>query len=197
MSRLRFIEKTHEYFLDGKPIPSVTTILHDVGLYPSFDYVEDYYRDRGTLAHLACHYDDLGTLDEKKLDEKLRGYIESYRKFKKKTKFVVEESETKLFNEVLWYAGTEDKFGLIRFGFSGLHRHASIDLKCGPFCGGYQYQSAAYVGCRENRYSILRFSVHLDKSGGLPTVIEHENRSDFHVFEAATTIYHLKRKVKK
>jgi len=196
--RLKFNEEDHSYLLDGKPIPSVTTILRDVGLYPDFQFVDDWYAERGTRVHQACHYLDKDTLDLDQLvtdDEQgiIVPFVESYKKFKLDYKFQVEGSEIQVFNEAFWYAGTYDKKGTIIF--DGVKRDTITDLKCGGPEFGYQFQLAGYALAENNPYT-LRLSVHLDKAGKLPNIIEHDQPGDFEIFKAGCLVHHAKNRGK-
>ena len=190
--RLEFKEEDHTYFLDGKPIPSVTKILGDVGLYPDFRLVDPWYAERGSMVHLACHYLDQGTLDRESLDAEILPYIESYEKFKEVFKVEVLESEIQLFDETYWYAGTADK--LVNINWNMQIREAMADLKCGGPEFGYQHQIAGYSLARGNHYSRLRLGVYLQKDGTCAKVLEYPHPSDFEEFKAACVVYHAKQR---
>lgn len=199
MPRLEFNEVDHAYLLDGKPIPSVTTILSNVGLYPDFQFIDPWYAERGTRVHKACHFLDRGTLDREKLEAQDKGrviipYIESYEKFKDVFKVELIDSEIQLFDETYWYAGTADKFLKIEWG--GQEREALIDLKCGQPEWGYQFQLAGYGYAKGLHYSTLRLGVYLKKDGSLPQVIEYSNTEDFNIFLAATVTHRAKQRGK-
>lgn len=72
MSNIRFIEETHTYLLDDKPLISVTTLMQKHGIAPSYDGVDaEVLRakaERGTLIHKEiedyCVNGDIGFTDE-------------------------------------------------------------------------------------------------------------------------------------
>lgn len=73
-----FIESEHKYILNGKTLPSVTSLI-------PFNYIGDntYQMERGLYLHKAIelyHHDDL---IEETLDEVLRPFFEAYKKFQK------------------------------------------------------------------------------------------------------------------
>ena len=189
---LEFDEEAHIYKLDGREIPSVTTILTDVGLYPSFEFVKPWYAERGTMTHRACHLLDMGTLLESSVDERIKGFVDSYRTFKDLYKFQLFESELRVFSREYWYAGTLDKTGLMLI--KGKMEDVLLDLKCGGPEFGYQFQTAGYAITQKNRYTTRRISVHLDEGGGIPKLVFHDNPSDFNIFLAAVSVHHAKRR---
>ena len=191
-ARLKFDEENHLYYLDGKPIPSVTTVLADVGLYPDFSMIDPWYAERGSLVHLACHYDNQGRLNESTVDEKIAGYLESFRKFKNDYEVEIIESEMRLFNEAFWYAGTAD--GHCELNWNRVRREALYDIKCGPPMHGYQFQLAGYGYAKGLHYSTLRLGVYLKKDGSAPAVREYLDPDDISLFQSATNVYHAKRR---
>lgn len=198
--RLKFQEEDHSYTLDGIPIPSVTTILSNVGLYPDFQFVDEWYAERGKRVHKACHFLDKGTLDREKLEAQDKGglilpYVESYEKFKEVFEIQVNESEIQLFDETYWFAGTADK--VIRIRWEGQFRDAVVDLKCGGPEFGYQYQLAGYSFAMGDHYSKLRIGVYLQKDGSLSKIIEYDKPGDFDEFKAACVVYHAKQRKEK
>lgn len=119
---LEHVYHTSEHFLSQ--LPSVTGILKSEGFIDD-TWFNDYVRDRGSNIHLACHLDDLNDLDEDTVGEVERPYLEAYRKFKRESGFVVEESEVPKANLKLMFAGTPDKVG--RFPHNNLLR-AGLEL---------------------------------------------------------------------
>jgi len=113
---LTFDEEAHAYKLDGRPIPSVTTILQAAGL---IDYRfmnpsdREFYLTRGKYVHFATQLLDENDLDYGALDPDIRGYLDGYIKFKKDTGFVPEMIEFQSYNDTLWYSGTLDRVGML------------------------------------------------------------------------------------
>lgn len=113
------------YFADSLArLHSVTQILQAEGFIDDA-WFNDYVRDRGSNIHLACHLDDIDDLDEDTVGEVERPYLESYRKFKRESGFVVEESEVPKANLKYGFAGTPDKVGYFP---TGTLRRAAIEL---------------------------------------------------------------------
>jgi len=113
---LSFDEDKHAYRLDGRPIPSVTTILQSAGIV-DYRFVKkedrEFYLTRGSYIHTATQYLDEGDLNLEDLDPEIRGYVEGYVKFKKDTGFTPTMIEFRSFNASLWYAGTLDRVGML------------------------------------------------------------------------------------
>ena len=97
----------HRY---GNGLESVTTILKEEGLIDA-RWFDDWSRDRGSMIHLATHYDDTGELDEENLDPVIVPYLEAWRKFKRESGFVQEKIEVPMQSTTHRYAGTPDRIG--------------------------------------------------------------------------------------
>lgn len=121
---LVFNEADHSYFLDGVRVPSVTGILKAEGFIDD-RFFDEWSRDRGSMVHLATHYDDLGELDEDSLDPVIVPYVEAWRRFKRESGFIVEASETGLASRVHRYAGTLDTRGYFP---AGTLKRAAVEL---------------------------------------------------------------------
>lgn len=122
--RLVFDEGAHSYALDGRLVPSVTTVLK-----PGTPDFEKYYtpesRARGQKVHRMVQYDVEQTLDVGALDDELLSYYEAWQNFRLSTNFVVELCEQPVFYESFGYAGTLDLYGLLD------GKPALIDIKTG------------------------------------------------------------------
>ena len=108
-SGLTFDAEKHEYRLDGKVIPSVTQVLSP--LY-SWDHINpEVLRQKaelGTSVHYACELDNHGNLDESSVHEKVAGYLEGWRLFKREMKPEILLNEKRLYHPTRGYAGTLD-----------------------------------------------------------------------------------------
>jgi hypothetical protein len=190
---LRFDPLEHRYFLGQRELPSVSRIL-DVGF--PVDVPESLLiasRIRGTAVHLACELDDLGELDEDKLDEELWPYLGAWRSFKKSSGFVPEAIERRLYHKSLFYAGTIDRIGRLRSG-----RQIVLDIKTGGKYARYRVQLAAYLNLLDNPMDYLRGSVTLDPDGS--SSFDEFSRETFPeelaVFRSCLNIHNFKLKYK-
>jgi hypothetical protein len=119
-----FTEEGHIYTLDGARLPSVTGILKAEGFIDDSFY-DEYSRQRGSLVHLATHYDDLGELDEDSLDPVIAPYCEAWRRFKRESGFVVDQSEKPMASKTYRFAGKPDAIGCFP---SGSLKRAAVEL---------------------------------------------------------------------
>jgi hypothetical protein len=107
-------ESDHTYWLDGKQVPGVTSILAPLS---NFDFVSaDVLKaaaDFGTAVHLACELDDYGTLDEEELDPALAPYLSAWRKFSAEHKVQWTAIEELVYHPSLRYAGKLDRYGVV------------------------------------------------------------------------------------
>ena len=111
-----FDAEKHEYTINGARVPSVSQLasrLQDFGQI-SAERLE-FAADRGSKVHLACQLWDAGMLDEESLDHQLRGYLEAWKRFCRDNKPEWDHMwiERAAYHEVLRFAGTPDRGGLI------------------------------------------------------------------------------------
>lgn len=121
---VEFTEEGHIYILDGVILPSVTGILKAEGFVDD-RFFDEYSRERGSIVHLATHYDDLGELDEGSLDPVIVPYVEAWRRFKRESGFVVCQSEIPMANLTYRFAGKPDAVGSFP---SGNLKRAAVEL---------------------------------------------------------------------
>jgi hydroxymethylpyrimidine pyrophosphatase-like HAD family hydrolase len=106
---LTFDEEHHIFTVNGKVIPSVTTILKRMGMTPDYSFVDPWYAQRGTYIHKATELWENGTLDEDSVDPLISGYIEAYKAFRRDSpQIVVTGQEIRLWHPVYRYAGIID-----------------------------------------------------------------------------------------
>jgi len=110
MSEFVFDEEKHWYYLDGRPLVSVTRVIK-----PLYDFSAvhpDVLRragEYGTALHKACELSLLNDLDEEGLDENLKRPLEGFRKWAA-TELNGESyvCEKRMFHPRLKFAGTAD-----------------------------------------------------------------------------------------
>ena len=107
---VEFQDEGHIYTCNGQRLRSTTEILKAKGFIDTTWY-DERSRDKGRYVHLACHLDDIDDLDEDTVGEVERPYLESYRKFKRESGFMVEQSEVPMMSRAYQFAGTPDKIG--------------------------------------------------------------------------------------
>jgi len=101
------LSDAHEYALDGRPIPGVTSILGDV-LRGSDWQAQAWYLDRGTAVHAAAALVMQGRDSGYDFDPVIAGQVEAARRFKREVQPEVIAVECAVAHVGLWYAGTID-----------------------------------------------------------------------------------------
>lgn len=132
MRAIRFEAESHQYFVDGREVPSVSRILTDgLGLESAF-YTEE-GRDRGELVHRITALSHGGV---EGIEESLMGYLVAYRQFCDEYRPVWDLIEEPLGHEA--FAGTPDRVGTIR------GTRSVVDLKTGGPLPWHPLQLSAY-----------------------------------------------------
>jgi hypothetical protein len=142
---ITFNADRHEYHLGDRRLPSVTEVLKAI---TNFDMVPPDILEAARLfghhVHLACHYFNLGELDEPTLHPRLAPRIRGYKRFLHQTKFKVLASEEVVHSADFAYAGMLD----LRGTFHG--KYSLVDLKSGAVPRSVGPQTAGYQrACRE------------------------------------------------
>ena len=191
-------------------VPSVTTIMKDVGYYPwafgvSRDRPEeikfptpreeelqhklDTAAQRGTAVHkITEDFDRTGVLPDSIVPE-LEPYISAYLDFKKQNDIEIDAIEEFVFNEEFWYAGALDRVMTI----NGVP--AIVDLKTGQTACTTGVQLAAYLFAYQSTTDsgeFTRFGLHL-RPNGTYKLVPYKNNQDLSNFLAAVRVYHYKR----
>jgi len=105
---LTFDEEHHIFTVNGKVIPSVTTVLKRMGMTPDYSFVDPWYAQRGTYIHKATELWENGTLDEDSLDPAISGYVDAYKACRRDFPVKVIGQEVRLWHPVLKFAGIID-----------------------------------------------------------------------------------------
>lgn len=184
---LLFDAASHTYTLEGRQLPSVTTILQAEGFIDATWFTE-YGRDRGTKVHRAVALYDAGELDESCLDPVLVPYLDAWRRFLSDAEVEIDASEVALASPIYGFAGTIDK--LARIGGRG---PAILDVKTSR-------TPARWWGLQLAGYHILQGEAHRRRCAvqllddGSYRLHEYNDRTDRAVFMAALTIHNWKRR---
>jgi hypothetical protein len=107
---IEFDESTHTYTVDGVVYPSVTQVLHDMGLSTYYDSGDDFYKERGQAVHKCCELIDSDTLDWSSVDPRITGYLDAYLAFKEETRWQFDHSEERLADDTYKFCGSPDRF---------------------------------------------------------------------------------------
>ena len=180
MAGFEFDPAAHRYTLDGRELPSVTTILRGLDDFSNVPArVLERARDRGNRVHSACNLDVLGTLDEATVDDEVAPYLAQFRKFLRESRFAPTLSECRVYDDVLWYAGTLDLFGDLPGCID-----VQIDIKSGAIPRSVGPQTAAYANGLYVRSGLMtrkRFALKLE--GSKYSLILLDSLADMDIFK--------------
>jgi hypothetical protein len=110
-----FIPETHEYFLNGKRLMSVSELLNPLFSMPEDDYLELFIEkaaERGTVCHKIIEMILRGEGIEGEYPEEYDMYIEAIQQFISEHEIIPIHIETPLYNKQLDIAGTPDLIAL-------------------------------------------------------------------------------------
>lgn len=197
MHTLEFNHETHQYFVDGRELPSVTTVLKPLS---SIDKIPADVLARaaqfGQHVHTATEYHDKGTLELETLDGNLAPYVRGWEKFRVAhhlDDFTM--IERRVFSLKYGYAGTLDRLGVWMIGKK--KRAAIFDIKTGVISPTFGPQLAAYAKAIEEMYNLKidrRFTVQLNPNNF--KLIPHIDKQDFNIFMSCLNVYKFNRDFK-
>ena len=190
MPEITFDAAKHAYRVDGRPVPSVTTILSrfDRGLERIPQSVLERKGMLGTAVHRACELDDQGKLDESSLHDMVKPYVAIWRRFRAEVPFTIEHNEQWVYNDLHDYIGTADR--IIRYQDA----RSVLDIKTGIKSPWHALQTAAYAAAAERAGGdavTRRFCVHLMPDRETYHLVEHTTSSDRGTFMGAVALYHF------
>lgn len=185
---LTFDAATHTYKFGARVLPNVTQIIREAGLIDD-RYFTDEARERGRAVHVATALYDQGRLDDSKVREEYRGYVEAYKNYRSQSEWKVVAIEQRVWNADLGYAGTQDR-EVESCGCVGLE-----DLKTGAPVASTAIQTAAYERC-DSKYPYYglpgpRRAIHL-RANGKFSVEVYDDHDDWDAFLAALTLRNWK-----
>lgn len=191
---LRFDAKQHRYWLGGRELPSVTTVLKSVGIIDPSKYAGGDAALRGTYVAEATALLDRGELDEGAIDDRLAGYVRAWRAFVKGNGVETLLVEERVHHPGYGYAGTLDrtvKFHCLRW---------LIDIKTGGRERWHSLQTSAYLCCLEAIEAQTEISHHYRRAAvylkpdGTYKLDRHDSPDDWDVFLSALNVCHWKEK---
>lgn len=124
--KITFDETTHTCTVDGRVVPSVTTVCRFLSYDQKSDkpWLAKEAADRGTRVHAACAAIDWG--EEPEITPDIEGYVTAYRRFLKDYRPYWEGIEYTGADTAFEIAGTIDRFGTLCDG-----RRCILDIKTG------------------------------------------------------------------
>jgi hypothetical protein len=200
--RLQFDEETHTYRLEGRELPSVTTVLGAVGYYDHLRNVPpeklELARRRGVMAHRAIQLYIQNKLDFSTVSDEVYGRVEGFAAWCKDTGFrpARRSTEVRVFSPSYRYAGTVDALGRIgtRRVLVDYKTPVSMDTSAKKAAA---LQTAAYQYALPEPEGFERVVLHLPGDGkyeeGEPLVTDARATRDFHIFLAALTVFNHRR----
>ncbi len=184
IQELEFREDTHQYFLRGKELPSVTTILKDVGIIADGFYTPE-SAERGTYVHAATALIDAGEKSWTPRYADLEGYLDAWKKFKAENRPRWNTIEQPAASEAWKYAGTADRENITQ------KYYRVWEIKTGVPANCHRLQTGAYPLIR-GKSSSERYCVYLQSTGSYK-VERHEDPMDSQIFIGALRVYKEKR----
>ena len=191
-----FDPERHLYVVEGRPVPSVTQVLHAAGLGADYSMVPPGVLERkrviGEYVHRATQYLDEGCLDLETVDPEVHPYLSAYERFLAESGFRPQLIEHRLVSRVagILCGGTVDRVGLMN-GKPWL-----IDLKCvDRLYPGFALQTAGYELLLPKPvvppFRYTRAVLQLRRNGSPRLSSPYDDPSDLDVFRAAliTTVW--------
>lgn len=168
-------EETHTYrnIESGTIIPSVTQIIDSV--FP-FEWGSEFAMQRGRAVHHAIHLYEQGVLDWNTVDERIKGYMRAYEKFRQEMKIEPIATEEIVYSKAYGFCGTLDM----------RTERMVFDFKTGVKSFTHGMQLAAYVSALN--INLKRCGVYL-RPDGKYNVEPYKNKSDLYDFLACLRIY--------
>jgi len=143
---LQFDEVQHRYTLNGKPLPSVTSVISTVSADSILSNNFKMAGIRGTAVHSVC--DKLNRNEQvniSSLDQDIDRYVQGYILFLQAGLYEVTHSEIRVYSPTKHYAGTVDIIAKDKKG-----NHVVMDIKTSALVSPTaSLQMAAYAGAIE------------------------------------------------
>ena len=185
---LTFKPETHQYFLDGVELPSVTRILADEG-FINTDWYKESDAAYGRAVHQMVSLDLTGQLDSERLDEGLQNPYQGWKKFRKENPkfcYVKDTSEKMIHSHPMGYAGTID------FVMKESNRYHLFDIKTSETPQQWwRLQTEAYNRILGYRHRIILMLTHKAPTYNL---VYHKDPSDFCCWQSVLTTWKWKEK---
>jgi hypothetical protein len=195
-----FDANRHLYLVQGRPVPSVTQVLHSAGLGADYSMVPSQVLERkriiGTYIHKATQFLDEGSLDLASVDAELQPYLSAYQRFLGESGFRPQLIEHRIVGSIggMLCGGTVDRVGVVN------GKLWIIDLKCvDRLYPGFALQTAGYELLLPKPlvppFKYTRAVLQLRPDGSYKLSPPYEDPSDLDVFRAAliTTIWKMNR----
>jgi hypothetical protein len=196
-AELAFDPVPHLYALDGRPIPSVTSVIDFLNGYMGVpEHILAPARERGQVVHEVTALYDRDDLVMDSVDPIVLPYLNAWIRFLNDTGFVPDLIEQPVFSRRHWYAGTLDRTG----HFPRINIKALLDIKSAaqlvPTVGP---QTAAYKNAvlemgDPSAALMKRYALYLWPDRNPPYRLEPCNdSSDMQTFASALNLHNWKK----
>ena len=165
-----FDEGKHEYRVNGRVYPGVTSILKSVGLSTDFSMVDpevlEWKRNFGTELHRAIELDIYGNLGN--YDPRLKPFLDGWWELRDTMNFEPIASELPIYSSKFGYCGKLDfftKYQGNKVGIFDYKTSVQIELICvGAQQSGYEIALREWDDIKDS-VEINRFAIKFDKKG--------------------------------
>jgi hypothetical protein len=193
---IKFIEETHEYFVNGVKVECISDINKEVLVSKLKDIPEFVLKKagaRGDAVHRMIQFDLFNALDESTVDEKLKGYYDSYRLFKEGKVIEPLLVEKRMYNPEKNYCFTLDFYGKVDslkklwdWKTGSVYDEVKYKAQVGGQLDGllkYGIEGINYCGC-----------VQLFKNGKIAKEHVYNNEEILEDWKCVKRVYDLRRK---
>jgi len=202
-SGLVFDEVQHRYTLDGKPLPSVTSVISTATADSILSNNFKAAGIRGTAVHKVCEKLNLGEqVNISALDEDIRRYVDGYNLFLQNGAYQVTHSEQRIYSPTRYYAGTVDIIAKDKKG-----NYVVMDIKTSALVSPTaSLQMAGYAGAIEELVKLgqipdipknakIKERIVIWLTGdGKYQLVKYKDPNDYSVFICHLVCYNWRRK---
>jgi len=179
MDTFTFEPTEHIYTLNDRHLPSVTQIVADV--YGNDYTADEFHLNKGSMVHRAIELYLQGVLNEKTVDERIRGKIEAGKKAIKELNLKPAVIEKPMYHKILMYAGKPDVLTADSILVDWKSAHAPIQTPAQG--GGY---SLLFL---QEKFSVKRFYEIVLKENGDYSLAEYNVKKCERLFLASLTVW--------
>lgn len=180
----RFDTEKHRYYINDRPVPSVTQVLAD--LLPGWR-ASDWYLQRGRAVHACAALVAQGKQFEH--DERITGQVAACQKFFADLKPEVLGVEERFYSERYQFAGTADLIAMIQ------GRKTFVDYKA-SLTGSVPIQCAAYSLASGSTGPLWGLGVELHEDGSYKMSELYDLRRYTSEWLALLTAFNVRRRLK-
>lgn len=143
---IEFDEASHSYYCDGELVISTTQVFRDAGMIDT-TWFKEFHRWRGSETHKAiATWNKAGNIDRRKVDPRIRPYLEAAIKWQTENKFTPMFVEHRVYDEIFNTCGTLDALGHFQGGkVDVIVDYKTNDWKQGQLCSKWQLASYGHA----------------------------------------------------